>query len=105
MNVIESSDPAIYDWSEKGNLARHMTEPLSRIGQDGVARAYLAESWKASDDLKTCTFRLRKGVKWSNGDDFGADDVIATFKRWLDPATATSSPATSRSKSCAPSNR
>ena len=24
-------DPAIYDWSEKGNLARHMTEPLVRI--------------------------------------------------------------------------
>ena len=47
MNVMESSDPAIYDWSEKGNLARHMTEPLSRIGQDGVARPYLAESWEA----------------------------------------------------------
>ena len=39
MNVMESSDPAIYDWSEKGNLARHMAEPLSRIGEDGVAPA------------------------------------------------------------------
>ena len=90
MNVKESSDPAIYDWSEKGNVARHMTEPLSRIGADAVARPYLAESWEASDDLKTWTFRLRKGVKWSNGDDFGADDVIATFERWLDPATGSS---------------
>jgi peptide/nickel transport system substrate-binding protein len=90
MNVKESSDPAIYDWSEKGNLARHMTEPLVQIAKDGVARPHLAEGWEASDDLKTWTFRLRKGVKWSNGDDFGADDVIFNFKRWLDPATGSS---------------
>ena len=67
MNVMESSDPAIYDWSEKGNLARHMAEPLSRIGQDGVARPYLAESWEASDDLKTWTLSPASGgevVQW-----------------------------------------
>ena len=90
MNVKESSDPAIYDWSEKGNVARHVTEQLVRIGKDGVARPYLAESWSTSDDMKTWTFRLRKGVKWSNGDDFGADDVIFNFQRWLDPKTGSS---------------
>ena len=90
MNVKESSDPAIYDWSEKGNLGRHMTEPLVRIGEDTVARPYLAEGWEASEDLKTWTFRLRQGVKWSNGDAFGADDVIHNFKRWLDPNTGSS---------------
>jgi peptide/nickel transport system substrate-binding protein len=90
MNVKESSDPAIYDWTEKGNLGRHMTEPLVRIGDDGLAQPYLAESWSASDDLKTWTFNLRQGVKWSNGDDFGADDVIYNFERWLDPATGSS---------------
>jgi peptide/nickel transport system substrate-binding protein len=90
MNVKESGDPATYDWSEKGNLGRHMTEPLVQIGEDGVAGPHLAEAWEASDDLKTWTFRLRKGVKWSNGDDFGADDVIFNFQRWLDPATGSS---------------
>jgi peptide/nickel transport system substrate-binding protein len=88
MNVKESSDPAIYDWSEKGNVARHMAEPLVMIGRDGAARGHLMESWSASDDLKTWTLNLRKGVKWSNGDDFGAEDVIFNFARWLDPATA-----------------
>ena len=90
MNVKEMTDPATYDWSEKGNLARHMTEPLVRINKDNLAEPYLAESWKASDDLKTWTFRLRKGVKWSNGDDFIADDVVFNFNRWLDPATGSS---------------
>ena len=88
MNVKEMTDPATYDWSEKGNLARHMTEPLVRINKDNIAEPYLAEKWEASEDLKTWTFHLRKGVKWSNGDDFGADDVVFNFTRWLDPAVA-----------------
>ncbi|MBL6946929.1 MAG: ABC transporter substrate-binding protein [Rhodospirillales bacterium] len=90
MNVKEMTDPATYDWSEKGNVARHMTEPLVRVNKDNVAEGYLAESWRASEDLKTWTFNLRKGIKWSNGDDFGADDVVFNFKRWLDPATGSS---------------
>ena len=90
MNVKEMTDPATYDWSEKGNLARHMTEPLVRINRDNIAEPYLAESWEASDDLRTWTFNLRKGVKWSNGDDFIADDVVFNFERWLDPKTGSS---------------
>ncbi len=90
MNVKEITDPATYDWSEKGNVARHMVEPLVRINHENFAEPYLAESWEASEDLKTWTFHLRKGVKWSNGDDFNADDVIFNFRRWLDPKTGSS---------------
>lgn len=90
MNVKELSDPATADWGEKGNLARHMCEQLVRISEDNQAEPWLAERWEASDDLKTWTFYLRKGVKWSNGDSFNADDVIFNFKRWLDPKTGSS---------------
>ena len=90
MNVMEITDPATFDWTEKGNGARHIVESLVRTGNDNVARPYLAESWRASDDLKTWTFKLRNGVKWSNGDAFGADDLIFNVKRWLDPATGSS---------------
>lgn len=90
MNMKDISDPAIYDWSEKANVVRHVIEPLVQIGGDNIARPHLAETWEASDDLKTWTFHLRKGVKWSNGDAFGADDIVANFKRWLDPATGSS---------------
>jgi peptide/nickel transport system substrate-binding protein len=90
MRVPEATDPATYDWTEKSNIARHMTEYLMRTGTDNVTRPYLCEKWEASDDLKTWTLHLQKGVKWSNGDDFNADDVVFNFERWLDPKTGSS---------------
>jgi len=40
----------------------------------------LAESWELNSDQKTWVFRLRRGVKWSDGHAFNADDVVFTFK-------------------------
>ncbi|MEW6631561.1 MAG: ABC transporter substrate-binding protein [Pseudomonadota bacterium] len=45
----------------------------------------LAESWEPSKDFKTWTFKLRKGVQFHNGKDFGADDVIFTMNRHRGP--------------------
>ncbi|MEM1400298.1 MAG: ABC transporter substrate-binding protein [Pseudomonadota bacterium] len=90
MKVMEITDPAIFDWSEKGNVSRQIIEPLALVGTDNVTRPYLAESWEANDDLSVWTFKLRQGVKWNNGDELIADDVVATFERWLDPATGSS---------------
>ena len=90
MAIQEMADPALFDWTEKANQARHIVEYLTYTGPDNITRPYLAESWQPSDDLKTWTFRLRQGVKWNNGDDFTADDVVFNFKRWLDPKTGSS---------------
>ena len=90
MQVQEMADPATYSWTQKSVVSRHMVEYLVESGPDNIARPSLAESWEASDDLKTWTFHLRKGVKWSNGDDFIADDVVVNFTRWLDPKTGSS---------------
>ena len=39
----------------------------------------LARSWEISEDHKSYTFHLRRGVRWSDGSPFTADDVIFTF--------------------------
>jgi peptide/nickel transport system substrate-binding protein len=90
MQVQEMADPGTYSWTQKSIVSRHMVEYLVETGPDNITRPYLAESWEASSDLKTWTFHLRKGVKWSNGDDFNADDVVFNFTRWLDPKTGSS---------------
>jgi peptide/nickel transport system substrate-binding protein len=84
-SVMEMKDPALVTWAEPSNLYRNSLEFLAEVDADNVTQPYLAEGWKPSDDLKTWTFKLRPGVKWSNGDDFTVEDVEFNFKRWQAP--------------------
>jgi peptide/nickel transport system substrate-binding protein len=62
-----------------GNLIR-----VNRLTQ-GTEGA-LAKSWKRSPDGLTYTLTLRRGLRFSDGHTFDADDVVFTFKVLLDPA-------------------
>src|SRR3569832_678348 len=56
-------------------------ETLTKINGDGKITPLLAESWEISPDLKTYTFKLRKGVKFQTGEPFNAQAVKFSFDR------------------------
>jgi peptide/nickel transport system substrate-binding protein len=56
-------------------------ETLTKINADGSVGPLLAERWEVSPDLRTTTFYLRKGVKFSNGEPFNAQAVKYSFER------------------------
>jgi len=56
-------------------------ETLTKINADGSVTPLLAESWEVSPDLRTYTFKLRRGVKFQNGEPFNAAAVKFSFER------------------------
>lgn len=59
----------------------NILETLTKINPDGSVTPLLAESWEVSPDLKTYTFKLRKDVKFQNGEPFDAQAVKFSFER------------------------
>ena len=90
MRCQDLKSPHTYSWVESSNSARQVVDYLTVTGVDNVTRPSLIEKWEPSADLKTWTLRVRKSVKWHNGRQFTADDVIWNFKRVLDPKTGSS---------------
>ncbi len=56
-------------------------EGLTRFGSDGAVNPALASSWDISDDGLTYIFHLRDGVKFHDGTDMNADDVVFSLNR------------------------
>ena len=83
----ESMDPALNSASTGSNLIRLAFAGLmgTRV-VDGVATSEpeLAESYTISDDGLVYTFTLREGLKWSDGSDFLASDVVKSWNRAAD---------------------
>ncbi len=77
-------DPQIAAGTPAEIARMQMFEPLVIQNDDGTFSPCLATDWKVSDDGAVYTFYLREGVKFHDGSDFNADDVVATFQRLLD---------------------
>lgn len=77
---VTTVDPHFHNLSPNNAMAAHVFETL--VKADASLKTYpgLAESWKALSDTEW-EFKLRKGVKWHNGEPFTAEDVAATIKR------------------------
>jgi len=89
-NVQAIDHPARLAWVHSANQVRQIAEYLTETGPDNITRPWLLDRWEADQDVKTWTLHLRQGVKFNNGDELTADDVVFTFNQWLDPATKSS---------------
>lgn len=85
---LRALDPAKTTTGEEYIYDNLVFNGLTRMREDLVVEPELAERWSFSEDLRTWTFALRRGVKFHNGREMTARDVIATYERILDPATA-----------------
>lgn len=88
--IQDPKSPHTYYRFEQGNISRQVCDYLMITGHDNVTRPALVQKWEASPDLKTWTFHLRKDVKWHDGRQFTADDVVWNLKRVIDPAVGSS---------------
>ncbi|MCV6584723.1 MAG: ABC transporter substrate-binding protein [Marinibacterium sp.] len=79
-------DPRTYDWSQIANFSRGWLEYLVTWENDGSFEPSLLESWEVSDDAKTYTLNVRKGVTWNDGTPFTAEDVARNIAGWCDKA-------------------
>lgn len=93
LNLTALADIPSIDVSKAGNSESfralgNTMEGLTRIDQNNKVVPGIAESWEHSEDGKTWTFKIRKNTHWSNGDKLTAHDFEYSWKRTLDPETA-----------------
>ncbi len=81
-------DPTMAPAAAIGEVV-HMSilEGLTKIHMDGKITPLLAESWTIDPDGKVYTFRLRKGVKFHDGETFDSSDVKFSFDRAKAPGS------------------
>lgn len=81
-----SNDPKTFNAllaqeSTSNEVARFLFEGLTELDPlSGEIEGRLAESWEVSSDGLQWTFFLRRGVRWSDGQPFSAEDVVFTFE-------------------------
>ncbi|MDD6729201.1 MAG: peptide ABC transporter substrate-binding protein [Eubacteriales bacterium] len=73
---IRSFDPQVASTADEFLIAENCFEGLVRVSDDGTVMPAAAEKWSISEDGKTYTFYLQKGLKWHIGEDSKAEEVF-----------------------------
>ncbi len=77
---VTSIDPHFFNLFPNNNIAEHIFDKLVQMDPDSKMIPGLATSWKPIDD-KTWEFKLRKGVKFTDGSELTAEDVVFSIDR------------------------
>ena len=77
-------DPARTTSLDGSGLIVSVYEALVDLDNSYQVVPRLATSWESNADATQWTFKLREGVKFHDGSDFDAADVVYTFRRLLD---------------------
>ena len=88
-NVTEpqSLDPHQITGVPEINIVRDLLEGLVETDAKGEVVPAVAESW-SSPDYRVWTFKLRPDAKWSNGEPVTAEDFVYSWRRLVNPQTA-----------------
>ncbi|MCG7344940.1 ABC transporter substrate-binding protein [Sporosarcina sp. ACRSL] len=75
-------DPQFTTADATRDISHHIFESLLTFNTSLEIQPMLAESYDVSEDRKEITFNLRKGIKFHNGKEMTAEDVVASLERW-----------------------
>ena len=81
--ALSSLDPA-----SNGRVLQITEKVMNRLvrpGRDGAPEPVLATAWQPNEDGTVWTFDLRQGVRFHDGSDFDASDVVYSLNRIIDP--------------------
>lgn len=84
----ETLDPALITGQPEGRIVNALFEGLLRFDRHGRSGPGVASSWEISPDRLTYTFHLRPEAQWSDGRRVTAGDFVESWRRTLDPSTA-----------------
>src|SRR3954464_3113203 len=79
-STVTSVDPHFHNHTPNTNLSAHIFDTLVLQNEMQQLIPGPASEWRALDDT-TWEFKLRPGVKFHDGSDFGAEDVAASIRR------------------------
>ena len=83
---VTTIDPAKHTDESGHHAVINMYDPLlyPKVGEGSMEPgAHVATSWRVTDGGKTYTFQLRKGIKFHDGKELTADDVVFSFQRMI----------------------